>query len=148
MLSTSCGLNKVKTRSGTVGAALVVALLAGMGCGPDPSSARGMAERFLDAHYVRIDLPASSELTSGVAHQKVDDEIALTRGVAIDAATRQPTIHYRLEEERDGGDGATRFVYRLTIVPDDADRFHRRVLLTLRRADEGWTVSNYEESAG
>jgi hypothetical protein len=41
-----------------------------------------------------------------------------------------------------------RFVYRLTIVPEDAERFHRQVLLTLRHADTGWTVGNYEELPG
>jgi len=138
----------VKRRSGTAGALLSVALLTGIGCGPDPSSARGTAERFLDAHYVRIDLPASSQLASGVARQKVEDEIALTRGVEIDAATRQPRIHYRLEDQRDDGDGAMRFVYRLTIVPEGAERFHRQVLLTVRRTAAGWTVGNYEERSG
>jgi hypothetical protein len=148
MLSTTSGRDKVKTRSGTAGAFVGVVLLVGIGCGPDPSSARGMAERFLDAHYVRIDLQASSRLTSGVARQKVEGEIALTRGVEIDADTRQPKIHYRLDDERDDGDGAMRFVYRLTIVPEDADRFQRQVLLTVRRTGEGWTVGNYEELAG
>jgi hypothetical protein len=148
MLSTTPGRDKVKTRSGTAGALVGVALLAGMGCGPDPSSARGMAERLLDAHYVRIDLQASSKLTSGVAQQKVESEIVLTRGVEIDAATRQPRIHYRLDEERDDGDGALRFVYRLTIVPEGADRFHRQVLLTMRHTEAGWSVGNYEELPG
>jgi len=123
-----------------------VALLAVGGCRSDPSSPRGVAERFLDAYYVQIDLAASSELAVGVAQSKIVRELELTRGVRIDADTRKPSIHYRLEDER-GGEDAVRFVYRLTIVPEDAERFHRLVLLTLRDGGSGWQVSNFEELA-
>ena len=36
-------------------------------CHSDPESTRGVAERFLDAHYVNIDLPAAEALAAGVA---------------------------------------------------------------------------------
>ena len=53
-----------------VGLLLVTALL--VGCHPDPSTARGTAESFLDAHYVRIDLQGALPFTSGLARHKVE----------------------------------------------------------------------------
>ena len=66
---------------------LVVALSA---CQPDPNSPRGVAERFLDAHYVRMDLQAAKAYCTGLALKRVEDEIRLTEGQVIDANTRLP----------------------------------------------------------
>lgn len=127
-------------------AAVTATLLAlGAGCGPDPATPRGAVERFLDAHYVRIDLRGALPLTAGVAHAKVEKEIALTDGVAIDDATRTPSIHYRLLEETPGDDGSVRFLYEATITPPEADAFRRRWLVLAREVDGAWMVTNYEE---
>src|SRR6187397_1712176 len=42
--------------------------------------------------------------TSGLARHKVEDELQLVEGQPIDAATRKPTVHYRLLEEHPDGD--------------------------------------------
>jgi hypothetical protein len=126
--------------------ALAVALAAG--CRPDPSTARGTAERFLDAHYVRIDLEGSLPFTSGLARHKVEEEIRLVDGQAIDEATRKPTVHYRLLEEHPEGEGAVNYLYRGSITVEDAGRFERRWLVTVRREDGGWRVTNYQELGG
>jgi hypothetical protein len=134
----------MRHRAAAVTAGLL-ALGAALGCGPDPSTARGAVERFLDTHYVRIDIHGSLPLTSGVAHAKVEKEIALTRGVAIDETTRTPSIHYRLLEETPGDDGGVRFLYEATISPPEADSFQRRWLVLARQVDGAWMVTNYEE---
>ena len=118
------------------------------GCHPDPSTPRGTAESFLDAHYVRIDLPAALAFTSGLAHHKVEEEIGLTRGQLIDEATRKPIVHYRLLEERPDGEHAVSYLYRGSISVADADRFERRWLVTVRREDDGWRVTNWQELEG
>jgi hypothetical protein len=114
-------------------------------CRSDPATPRGTAELFLDAHYVRIDLPGALEFTTGVARQKVEEEIRLTAGQAIDETTRKPRVHYKLLEERPDGDHAVNYVYRGTISVEDADRFERRWLVTVRHADGAWRVTNYQE---
>ena len=114
-------------------------------CGADPASPRGAAERFLDAHYVHIDLPAALPFTSGLARQKVEAEIALVQGVTIDESTRKPTVHYTLLEEHPEGPEVVRLVYRGRVIPEGADAFERRWMLTVRRDADGWRVSNYQE---
>jgi hypothetical protein len=145
MLSTESGRNKVRTRLGIVGGLCIATALLVAACRPDPHTARGTAESFLDAHYVRIDLPAAREFTIGLARRKVEDEIGLTRGQSIDESTRKPTVHYRLLEEHPDGEQAVRYVYRGSIVVEDADRFERRWLVTVRHDDSGWRVTNYDE---
>lgn len=121
------------------------ALVAAVGCGTDPRTARGAVERFLDTHYVRIDIRGALPLTHGVARAKVEEEIALTTGVPMDESTRPPSIHYRLIEETPGDDGGVRFLYQATIAPPGADAFQRRWLVLAREVEGAWMVTNYEE---
>src|SRR5262249_46228687 len=114
-------------------------------CRPDASSPRAAAERFLDAHYVNIDLAAAVPLTAGLARSKVEREQALVRGVEIDESTRKPRVWYRLLEEHPVDDGGVQFLYLGTMSPDGAERFERRWLVTVRRDTPGWIVSNFEE---
>ena len=118
------------------------------GCRSDPATARGTAERFLDAHFVRIDLSACLGVTAGLARNKVEEELSLVGGQVIDETTRKPTVHYRLLEEHPEGDEAVNFLYRGSIRVEDADSFERRWLLTVRRQEDGWRVTNYQELGG
>lgn len=119
--------------------------IAALGCTPAGDSARATAEAFLDAHYVDIDLEAARPLCVGLALDKLEKEVVLTRDAAIDAETRKPRITYRIEEARDGADRA-QYGYILEIHPDGADIFRKLVLLSLRQEADGWRVSNYTES--
>ena len=123
---------------------VLVALLAVAAC-KDPSSARSIAERFLDAHYVKIDLAAAEELTGGVAGKKLGDERRLVGENAIDEATRQPHVYYRFVEERAAGADRAHFVYVATFAVDGADTFDRRILLVLQRSEGSWKIVNFEE---
>ncbi|HWP64968.1 MAG TPA: hypothetical protein VNO26_03530 [Candidatus Limnocylindria bacterium] len=114
-------------------------------CRPDPASPRGAAERFLDAHYVAIDLAAALPLTTGLARAKVERERALVGGEAIDETTRKPRVWYRLLEERPIDDDGVQLLYRGTLEPEGLERFERRWLVTVRRDAPGWIVSNFEE---
>ena len=75
MVSTGSGRDKVTTtRAASLGLLLggAVMLLSVAACRPDPSTPRGTAERFLDAHYVHIDLRSALPFTSGLARHKVE----------------------------------------------------------------------------
>jgi hypothetical protein len=129
-----------------VALAVAVLVAAGAGCRADPSTARGTAERFLDAHYVEIDLPSALPFTSGVARQKVEREIELTKGVTIDDTTNKPIVRYAfLEEHPDEEGGGTKFLYRGKILVDGTDGFERRWLVTVRQEPPGYRVTNYQE---
>jgi hypothetical protein len=128
-------------RTRLVLAPFVAALLALASCrSSDPRQAA--AERFIDALFIKIDQPAAHELATGLAASKLDEEIRLKAGQAIDESTRQPRINYTFVQfGADQGDTAS-LVYDLHVAPDGADSFTRRLILTLRQ-DDGWKVSNY-----
>jgi len=130
------------------GATLALVLLLVAGCRAAANTPRGTAERFLDAHYVRIDLPAALEFTAELARHKVEDEMRLVQGQAIDETTRKPSVHYRLLEEHPDGAEAVRYLYHGSIAIEDADRLERRWLVTVRFAGGSWRVTNYEEFDG
>jgi hypothetical protein len=138
---------KMRHRAVTASGLLSLVVL-GAGCGPDPSTARGAAERFLDAHFVRIDLPAAHALTAGVARHKVEEEIRLTEGQPIDAATRKPMVHYRLLEEHGAGDDGVSFLYQGSVEVEDAEGIEPRWMVTVRRDGERWQVTNWQELGG
>ena len=114
-------------------------------CRSDPHSARGVAEGFLDAHYVEINLQAAKPYCTGLALSRLEDEIRLTEGQAVDESTRKPQVHYRLLEERPRGEKSTTFVYETRISVDGAGDFTKKVLLTMRQDEQGWRVANYSE---
>ena len=124
---------------------LVLLLLGLSACQSDPNSPRGVAERFLDAHYVAIDLQAAKPYCTGLALKRLEDEIRLTAGYQIDESTRKPHVHYRLREEKPRGGKSVSFLYETTISVDGAGQFTKKILLTMRQGEQGWRVANYSE---
>jgi hypothetical protein len=120
----------------------LVALTAFASCrSSDPRQA--VAERFIDELFIKIDQPAARELATGLAVSKLDEEIRLKQGQAIDESTRQPQIHYSFVHAADGSGDTSSLVYDLRVAPDGADAFTRRLVLTLRRDGGSWKVANY-----
>jgi hypothetical protein len=115
------------------------------GCGRDLSTAQGVAEEFVDQHYVQIDLQKAKSYAVSVALEKLNEEIRLTAGQKIDASTNKPKINYRLLEKREG-DRRASFLYQGTIHTDDGTSFTRKWLITTRKESDQWRVSNFTES--
>ena len=125
--------------------AILCALLFIVACNHDSSPAQRIVERFLDAHYVTIDLAKSKELTVGLATSKIEQQIRLTQGQSIDASTRMPKINYKLLSKKENDKRAS-FVYQGTIQTDDGDSFTRNWLISARAEGDQWRVSNFTES--
>ncbi len=123
-------------------ATLLALTLALCSCGPDPATARGAAEHFLDA-YFRLDLGAALEASASQAHERIEEERRLTAGQPIDAATRVPTIHYRLLRQEPGSDAAVHLVYVVRVAVPDAETSEQRWLVTVARTGERWKVVQF-----
>src|SRR4029077_14001960 len=82
--------------------AILIAALA-LGCHP-ANSARGVVDDFIDQYYVAINLKAAEPFCTGLALDKIHQEMMCTDGKKIDANTRKPVVHYKLKAERDGND--------------------------------------------
>jgi hypothetical protein len=127
------------------GILLVLALLLAAACNRDLSSAQGVAEEFVDRHYVAMDLQKSKDLAVSVALAKVNEQIRLIEGHKIDASTQKPKISYRLLEKKESERRAS-FLFEGTIRSDDNMSFTRQWLITARKEGDLWRVSNFTES--
>jgi len=121
----------------------LLAVLVGA-CGRDLSTAQGVVEEFVDQHYVNINLQKAKEHAAGLALEKINEELRLTSGQAIDTSTRKPRINYRLLEKKEGERRAS-FLYEGTIRAEDAPEFTRRWLVVARKEGGEWRVSNFTE---
>jgi len=124
---------------------LLTCALAIDGCSHDVGTAQGVAEEFLDQHYVNIDIPKAKQYAVGLALQKLDEESRLTAGQAIDASTQKPKVSYQLIEKREAENRAS-FLYQGTIRSDDGTSFTRKWLIAARKDGNQWRVSNFSES--
>lgn len=114
-----------------------------LGCEP-ADARRVVAEHFIDRLFVVIDQHAARQLATGLAVEKLDEEIRLRGDVQIDDTTRQPRITYSFVENRgEASDDASSLVFELYVAPDGADAFTRRLILTLRQVEDVWRVGNY-----
>lgn len=136
-------LKRIPSRLLAAAVFLVSALL--LACQPGSDTPRGVAERFLDEHYVRMDLPAALQYCVGLARHKVEDELRLIGGQEIDASTMQPSVTYELEEERAEGDERSSFLYRGKVKLSGGHSFAMRWLISVRREEGDWKVSNFKE---
>ncbi|HUF41466.1 MAG TPA: hypothetical protein VMR20_05880 [Verrucomicrobiae bacterium] len=127
------------------GVLLVSALLLAAACNRDLSSAQGVAEEFVDRHYVAMDLQKSKDLAVSVALAKVNEQIRLIEGHKIDASTQKPKVSYRLLEKKESERRAS-FLFEGTIHSDDNMSFTRQWLITARKEGALWRVSNFTES--
>ncbi|HVA82030.1 MAG TPA: hypothetical protein VNF29_13970 [Candidatus Binataceae bacterium] len=123
--------------------AIGLALLAACAC-TKSNSPRGVVDRFITAHYMAIDLKSTEPLCTGLALDKLHQEMKLTQGQAIDETTRKPVIHYKLEAERDAPDHI-QYVFRATIDVPEGGSFEKNWMITARKERGAWKVSNYSE---
>lgn len=123
---------------------LCVLILVLSSCGRDLQTSKGVVEEFIDQHYIQINLKKAKEFCVGLALHKINEEIRLTAGQVIDASTRKPKIYYKLLEEKIGKQRAS-YIYKVTISAEDAPEFSRRWIITARRENDRWRVSNFKE---
>ena len=125
---------------------LCLLALVAVGCRAGADSPRGVAERFLDAHYVLMDLEGAKRYCTGLALAKVDEELQLVGTQVIDESTRRPHVSYELSEERVEAEGRSTLVYNGSVRVSGGDTFAMRWLINTRRDGDGtWQVSNFKE---
>lgn len=133
------------TRSLLTIVAVAVAVGGTAACRPAADTPHGVAERFLDEHYVRMDLAAALDHCVGLARHKVEEELRLIGNEEIDATTMKPTVTYGLEEERMEGDERAHLLYRGKVKLSGGHSFAMRWMISVKRDGESWKVSNFKE---
>jgi hypothetical protein len=120
------------------------AVLAIAGCQQQDEAMR-VARGFVDAHYVAIDLESAKRFTSGLATKKIDEEQRLLQGVEAGETAEKPRVNYKILERRPEGDDRVSFVFAGEARIPDSEVFTRKWLVTVRRENAAWKVSNFDE---
>jgi hypothetical protein len=128
-----------------VATAVAVALVLSISACPSKDGPSAVADAFMGAYYVAIDLQAAQDLTAGLAREKLDRELELTSEAKIDGDTRKPRINFMMEEASEDGDRA-QFVFLLDIRPPGADPFERTSMLMLKLMEGSWKVTNFSDT--
>ena len=121
---------------------LLPALLAG--CTPK-NSARGVVDQFIEARYITIDHQRMQSLCSGLALDKIHDEMKLTEGQSIDQSTRKPVVHYSLQQTRNQAADRVTYLFKARIDVPEGGTFQKFWMITARESGGVWKVSNYSE---
>jgi len=118
---------------------VVAALLAGCA----PKSAEAVSDRFVDLYFVEIDQHRALELTSGLARQKLDEELSLVAKVRQNYEPEQakPSIYYKRREAQIASDRG-RLAYDITIR-HEKDEMAKNAMISVERVDGKWTVANF-----
>ena len=125
------------------GWAAALVLLAACG---RPNSPEGIARRFMEAYYVRADLGAAEGLAGGLASRKIEEQVALTRGQAVGAATEGREVTYGLVGRQEEGDHY-RYMFEVRIRLKGGGEFMRRSVLSVGQVGGAWRVTNFHESS-
>jgi hypothetical protein len=122
---------------------IAVALL---GCSRS-NSAQGVADRFVQAYYVQIDQGQALELTTGLARERLRQELQqvapLRRGSSLEQA--RPKVSYTLVRIQPEGQQVL-LVYDLTITPPQVKPILKRILIITEQLGEEWKVINFAET--
>ena len=135
--------NSVRARVAPIVVLAAIVTLTATAC-PAPNSPRGVVDRFIAAHYMAIDLKAAEPLCTGLALDKLHEEMRLTEGQHIDETTRKPIVHYKLTAKRESPDHV-QYMFRATIDVPDGGSFERNWMITARKQADTWKVSNFNE---
>lgn len=108
-----------------------------------PKSAEGVSDRFVDLYFVEIDQRRALELTSGLARQKLEEELSLVAKVRQNYEPEQakPSIYYKRREAQIAGDRG-RLAYDITIR-HEKDEMAKNTMISVERIDGKWTVANF-----
>jgi hypothetical protein len=120
---------------------LAITLLLAAGCAAVPEPQQ-VAERFIEAYYVKSDLAAALALCGGDARTRLQAELAAVQGVPRDPADT-PRVSFALARDPIRSATAAAYAYRVTAHTADVGV----VVATLGLTHEGgrWLVTSFDE---
>ena len=142
-------VERMRLTSGTLLAAFLLALGA---CG-QVGERESVAREFLEAYYVRADLPAARRAAVGLAREKIDREIELRKGAGETGpspeAARERSVTIQVLEERSRTEERSTFLFDL-LIGSEPIILKKRALITLGRTQGpggrgSWVVVNFSE---
>ncbi len=117
------------------------------GCGHE-NSPKGVSDEFLFRYFIELNQRGALELSTGLAADKLQDEIELTQGIRmlpnLDLAQHKPFLDYAHVNTQQRDDNTVTLFYKITIENPDGEDIEREVVLATVNENGRWVVSNYD----
>lgn len=112
-------------------------------CGPK-NEAEQVAKKFMDAYYVQMDPKSAAEVSSGLAAEKLQQQLALLQGVPPDTGKDKPQVDFRLTSTPASG-AVDEASYIFEVHSNAQDIGGRKVFVKVRQDSGKWKVSQFTE---
>lgn len=111
------------------------------------SPAQQVADQFMEAYYVRIDVASAVPFTEGLAKEKLQGQLSLMQSDGgPESASGKPSVSLSLIDQKTPTPDSAIYVYKVkTGVKDLGDR---NVFVKLRQTGDKWLVSQFTEDDG
>ena len=117
-----------------------------LGCSRD-DTAKGVADRFVQAYYVQVDQARALDFTAALAEERLQREIQMVTPIrrSGDVEQARPNVEYSLVRSQPDGRQVL-FVYDLTITPPHIPPMLKKVLIITDQRAGQWKVINFTET--
>jgi hypothetical protein len=106
-----------------------------------------VGDQFVQAYYVQIDQARAMEYTTGLARERLREELQLVtqlrRGSSLEQA--RPKVSYSLARTQPEGRQVL-LVYDLTITPPQVTPILKKILIITEQLGDHWKVINFTET--
>ena len=102
------------------------------------------ATQFMDRYYVNMSLKEAKCLSTGLASEKLENQLKLLDGQNVSAGTNVPKVVFHLVSSEKTGDGEMAYIYE--VKPEAEDVGRRKVFVKVREENGKWLVSQWTET--
>ena len=102
-----------------------------------------VARKFMDKYYIEMSLAGAKEYTTGLAKEKLENQIKLLDGQNPGPGTDIPRVQVKLQSNEAPGPDEASLIYEVTPHAEDVGK--RKVYLKLRKEGGDWKVTQWSE---
>lgn len=103
-----------------------------------------VAEQFIDRYYVAFSVKEAAALTTGLAKEKMADQLKLLTDAGTEAPSGEPRVTYSLVSSQSSSPEEATYVFKIDVHRKDVGK--RMVFVRVRKEGEKWLVTQYTEN--
>lgn len=132
-----------RTRRGFFLSLIVPLTLAQASCHPAAESQK-IAEKFMDAYYVRLSVAEALPLTADLAKEKTEGQLKLLQEAGgPDATQDRPRVTYKLIDRMTAATDTATYIFEVRTHMEDVGK--RMVFVKLRKEGKNWVITQFSE---
>lgn len=116
-------------------------------CGHKNSPA-GVADAFLFRYFIELNQRGALELSTGLATEKLNKEIALTQSVRmepnLELSKHRPFIDYKLANTQAREDDSVTLFFDITIEQKGGHKYQKEAVLSAVLIEGIWKINNFD----